>query len=130
MTVANVTATYDGELVEVNDDIRSGSFATLLDRGDEIVVHEVYEEGYFEDMKGRYPEAWDEKVRFEDAEEQADGGDTGDEADVSMTCLHVHCDNDPTMVAHCDTGQERPYCDEHGGGRKAGHARVEEWVEL
>lgn len=54
---------------------------------------------------------------------EPDVGDSG-------VCLHVDCGDDADVAAACDTGQIKHYCDEHGGGRRAGHARVEEWVDL
>jgi hypothetical protein len=45
-------------------------------------------------------------------------------------CLHARCDARADVAAVCDTGQTKHYCDEHGHGRRAGHSRVEEWVEL
>lgn len=54
------------------------------------------------------------------------------ESDVGTAgeCLHARCDDDAEMAAVCDTGQVKHYCDDHAGGREAGHATVEEWVEL
>lgn len=45
-------------------------------------------------------------------------------------CSHVRCDEVAEVAAVCDTGQVIHYCPEHGGGRSAGHALVEEWREL
>jgi hypothetical protein len=133
MEVANVTATHSGELVEVNEDIGSTKFASLLFNGDEIVIHDVHNEEWMQDKKERYGDEWDEKVRFEVGD---DGGDEDGEEEtanadaVPATCRASGCDESPTMVAHCDTGQEKYFCDEHSGGRMAGIARAEEWVEL
>lgn len=55
--------------------------------------------------------------------ESADVGESGQ-------CLHARCDSDADVAAICDTGQIKHYCDEHGHGRRAGHALVEEWMDL
>jgi len=49
---------------------------------------------------------------------------------TSGKCLHVRCEADADVAAICDTGQVKHYCDDHGHERRAGHAIVEEWVEL
>jgi len=135
MTVANITATYDGELVEINEDVRSSALCTLLSNGDEIVIHEIHDEEYIEELRTfRYPAEWEDKIRFEDStadiEPDADEENEDTKDDEAETCLNVNCNANAMMVAHCGTGQEMAYCDEHAGGRRAGHARVEEWVEL
>jgi len=48
----------------------------------------------------------------------------------SGECLHADCGDDAKLAAICDTGQIKHYCVEHGGGRRAGHARVEKWRAL
>jgi len=45
-------------------------------------------------------------------------------------CFNSSCGKPANVAAICDTGQIKHYCDEHGHGRKAGIATVEEWVEL
>lgn len=54
---------------------------------------------------------------------EPDVGDPGE-------CLNAGCEAGADLAAVCDTGQVKHYCGEHGGGRRAGHAWVEEWVEL
>lgn len=49
---------------------------------------------------------------------------------MTPTCTHARCDEDATMIAHKDTGQEHGYCDEHGGGNRAGHAWVDKWEDI
>jgi len=49
---------------------------------------------------------------------------------VSGECLHAGCSADADVAAVCDTGQIKHYCNDHGHSRRAGHALVEQWVEL
>lgn len=130
MQVANVTATKDEETLENTADISEDDLAALLDYADEILVHEVHDEEWVEDRKSRYSAEWDEKVTVlggENTEDESTEEDDVDDSDAPE-CRHARCDAGATKKAVCDTGQEKHYCDDHAGGRKAGHATVEEWV--
>ena len=62
--IANVTATFDGDQVEDHDDITSPDFASLLQAGDEIIVHEIHDETQVQKLKKRYSykNRWQDKV--------------------------------------------------------------------
>lgn len=130
MQVANVTATKDGETLENAADIKETQLACLLDYADQILVHEVHNEEWFEDRKARYPSEWDEKVTVLAESDDESDANTDDEDDDGPSCRHVRCDETATQKAVCDQGQEKHYCDDHAGGNRAGHAPVEEWVAL
>lgn len=131
MQVANVTATKDGETLENAADVSESDLAALLDYADDILVHEVYNEEWVEDRKARYPAEWDGKVTLlTDTTGEGEGSKNGENDDEGTTCRHADCDADATQKAVCEQGQEKHYCDEHAGGRRAGHALVEEWVSL
>lgn len=49
---------------------------------------------------------------------------------TSGKCLHVDCDKGADVAVKCDTGQIKHYCDEHHGGRRAGHALIVEEKRL
>lgn len=68
-------------------------------------------------------------TKTEDHYEKDDGSGHMFASDDSE-CRHSGCEETPDMAAECDTGQTKYYCEEHAGGRRAGHAYVEEWREL
>lgn len=105
--IANVTAVYDGELVEVNDDVDRGKMSTLLSRGDEVVIHEVLHEEQIEDLKARYPDDWEETVRFDDAGDAAGAGDeAADEDEACSHCGRDDCDGERAFRVTLATNQD------------------------
>lgn len=114
--IANVTATYDGELVEVDSDVPRSSLASLLHSGDEIVIHEVLHGDQIDDLKDRYSGEWEEKVRFEsddDSESEAEEWDgNGPKPDIGTPgqCTTATCDAEAEVGVRVNTGQVRHYC--------------------
>lgn len=65
MSIANATATKDGETLVDTADISDTDLASLLDYADEIVIHEVHDQKWVDDRQSRYPREWDEKVTID-----------------------------------------------------------------
>ena len=65
MNVANVTAVQNGKTVLDHEDANDADVSSLLQFGDEIVIHEVHDEDMLETTRGRAPDEWWSKVTME-----------------------------------------------------------------
>lgn len=79
--IANVTATFDGELVEEEDDVSKVALCSLVGAGDcgstsTVTVHEIHDEDEFADVRRRYSNEFEEVVTMD-----VDGEDKDDDPD-------------------------------------------------
>jgi len=95
------------------------------------IAQQINAQRLFSDGGGADVEAPGEQQPSQETDDSdSDGESEHLFASDDSECRHVDCSETPDMAAECDTGQTKYYCEEHAGGRRAGHALVEEWRGL
>lgn len=101
--IANVTATFDGELVEEKDDVSKVALCSLVGAGDcgstsTVTVHEIHDEDEFADVRRRYSNEFEELVTMDvDGEDNDDDSNgAGDEENITELV------DEPTLINAAD----------------------------
>lgn len=127
MTVAIITAVHETHgTVKEQEAADHAEFSTLLQYGEEIIVHEVVDHDDFEKLQATHPDEWWDIVEFDDStsgdDSETDDGEISVEMDADSElatpdvgepgqCLDSTCNDDADVSVRVNTGQIRHYCD-------------------